>query len=555
MGETSAISGPAIRTSRWVLLTGLATGLGSFGYYYFQGLTTAHYDAKAHLVVARRLVDSLSPGYEQMGAHWLPLLHLLYLPAVLFDGQYLSGLIPSLISVFAFSLSGWLVFRISKRLTGSDMAGVFAAGVLLANPNLQYLQSSPMTEPVYMLLFLLALDSLIAWREVGGGRLPWAAALWIGLGAVCRYEGWYLAAGIGVLLVWDCSSGRLPLPRALRAATVLAGGFALPVAAHFGYIYYRLGDTFLHKVAKGAEVPAETYKRPFLAALYHAGELFQATALLPLLAAVAGLLLVLAARRDLDRRLPLMLLWIPSLINISALYWGLIYRVRYSILLVPAVAIFSSFLVGSGRSLRRVFLGAAILAMLLPWLPWLFPHKWKYNFLFAGPGILILPALALVLAFWALSRKRYAVPLLLLLVAGMQFPALRGESRAMLREALEHEFIEPQRSEVLSHLAEHYDGTRILIDMGRQAPLIYDSQLPVREFIYNEGGGGHWHRAIWAPHAEAGWICAEEGDEVWKLLHVDPPWLERYLLALQTRNFVLYRLQSDERELLLKRNE
>ena len=29
--------------------------------------------AKAHLVVARRLFDSVEPGYAQMGSHWLPL--------------------------------------------------------------------------------------------------------------------------------------------------------------------------------------------------------------------------------------------------------------------------------------------------------------------------------------------------------------------------------------------------------------------------------------------------------------------------------------------------
>ena len=74
-----------VNASRSILVLGATVGLGSFAYYKALGLTTAHYDAKAHLVVARRIVDSLEPGYLQMGIHWLPLIHLLYLPLVRSD--------------------------------------------------------------------------------------------------------------------------------------------------------------------------------------------------------------------------------------------------------------------------------------------------------------------------------------------------------------------------------------------------------------------------------------------------------------------------------------
>ena len=89
----------------------------------------------------------------------------MYLPFVIFQSQYRSGFLPSLISVFAFALSGWLTYRIVYRITGSVAPGIFAAAILLGNPNLEYLQSCPLTEPLYMVLLLLALDSLISWRE------------------------------------------------------------------------------------------------------------------------------------------------------------------------------------------------------------------------------------------------------------------------------------------------------------------------------------------------------------------------------------------------------
>ena len=137
MTSEQAYDGPGIdrRVSAWVLASGACIGVASFVYYYAQRLTTAHYDAKAHLVVARRMVDSVSPGYAQMGANWLPLIHLVYLPFVLNDSQYRSAVLPSLISVCCFALSGWLVYRIVARSSGSSAAGVFAAVILLANAN------------------------------------------------------------------------------------------------------------------------------------------------------------------------------------------------------------------------------------------------------------------------------------------------------------------------------------------------------------------------------------------------------------------------------------
>ena len=49
-----------------------AWGLIAAFHYHRLGLTLAHYDARAHLVVARRVFDSLTPGWQQVGAVWLP---------------------------------------------------------------------------------------------------------------------------------------------------------------------------------------------------------------------------------------------------------------------------------------------------------------------------------------------------------------------------------------------------------------------------------------------------------------------------------------------------
>ncbi len=530
-----------------VLLAGFLIGVVSFSYYFLHGLSMAHYDAKAHLLVARRMVDSTTPGYAQMGAHWLPLIHLLYLPFVLMDSQYRSALIPSLLSVCAFALSGWLVYRIAARLTGSVAAGLFAASVLLANANLQFLQSAPLTEPVYMVLSLLALDSLLRWREGGGTSIPRLPALWAALGALCRYEGWLFVAGVIGLLAYDLWRGNLPRKAAIRAMMAYCGIFAVPALAHFGYIYLQLGDTFFQRVVRGNPAPYETFHRPLASVLYHVSELAQAAAVIPLLIGLAGVGYAFSQRERLRGCRYYFLLWLPSVMNILALWWGLMYRVRYSALLIPAIAVFGSLLVSRDRLARRVIILSSLTVFLLPWISWIFPKRWEYHLMYPGPGLLLLPAAALILVLAGLSRERFRMPLLILAVLSMQIPVLEGESGPMLSEAMEHQYIEPERQQILKYLAARYDGSRIMIDVGRLAPLMYDSGLPVGEFICHDGDVVEWKQAISAPRRYAGWLCAEKGDEVWTLLAIDPHWADGYSLAVSTDNYVLYHLDSGDR--------
>ena len=82
-------------------------------HYHRLGLTLSHYDARGHLVVARRIVDSLTPGWQQIGAVWLPLPHLLNAIPVQVDPFYRTGASGVAISITAFALAtgslAWLI--------------------------------------------------------------------------------------------------------------------------------------------------------------------------------------------------------------------------------------------------------------------------------------------------------------------------------------------------------------------------------------------------------------------------------------------------------------
>src|SRR5580765_1207960 len=100
----------------------LAAALGgsyAAWHYHRLGLTLTHYDARGHLVVARRIADSITPGWQQIGAVWLPLPHLLNAIPVQIDLFYRSGASAVAISIMSFALATGAIAWIILRLTGS----------------------------------------------------------------------------------------------------------------------------------------------------------------------------------------------------------------------------------------------------------------------------------------------------------------------------------------------------------------------------------------------------------------------------------------------------
>ena len=79
------------------------------------GLALGHYDARAHLVVARRILDSLMPGWQQIGAVWLPLPHVLNMLPVQVDAWYRSGASAIAISIASMAVAAWALTRSRQR--------------------------------------------------------------------------------------------------------------------------------------------------------------------------------------------------------------------------------------------------------------------------------------------------------------------------------------------------------------------------------------------------------------------------------------------------------
>jgi hypothetical protein len=154
---------------------------------------------------------------------------------------------------------------------------------------------------------------------------------------------------------------------------------------------------------------------------------------------------------------------------------------------------------------------------------------------------MVLPVLGLLVVGLSRVAAQPSWLIGLLCLASMYLPGFAGEVRPMLSETREHAFLEPERRAVLDYIRREYDGTAVLVDIEKSAPLVYDTGIHLRNVLHGEGRATRWKRALNAPHAEAGWIWMMRDDMMWRRLQVDPHWADGYALALQTESFRVYR--------------
>jgi len=157
-----------------------------------RGYTLYYGDAEAHLNIARRILDSRSPGPEQLGTVWLPLPHLLMIPFVTRDSWWRSGWAGAIPSAASFVIAGTFLFAAARRLYLSTAAGVAAALLFALNPNMLYLQSIPMTEALFAASLAALLWATIWFRSTQSMWAVLAAAAASNAASLTRYEGWFL---------------------------------------------------------------------------------------------------------------------------------------------------------------------------------------------------------------------------------------------------------------------------------------------------------------------------------------------------------------------------
>jgi hypothetical protein len=468
----------------WVAI--VAMDLASLSFFATRGLSDLYGDGMAHVEGARRIFDSLAPGYQQIGTVWLPLFHLLAAPLAINNTLWRTGLAGSLISATAFAVAAWLIFRLGFEMNRNVAAGLLALANFLLCVSLLYLASAPMTEVPTILWAVLVTFFLFRFHQSGrNGALIWASIAAL-LGTLTRYDGWYLLpfATLFVLLSRR-DSWRERLQHAFVFCSIAVVGPLLWIA-HNAYRFHN---------------PFAFYDGPGSAKAIYAHQLFTTGFAYP----TDGSLWISAHYYLEDLRLVLGP-WSLILACLGAIVW-LVEREQWrrraaTLLLLVPIPFYVESLAFSSVAL---------------YVPTLFPHSY-YNLRY---GLEMAPALALLPSFLLsgrLSRETRAGLLVLLIavLAGQCVGAVwRGARKIpVVTEAVLNT---PCRAEaqqdVVRFLRDRYKGGEVFLDSGEWPCVMPQLGIPYRQIVTP----GDWSLAL-GLRSNAGdsihWIITERGDRV-----------------------------------------
>ena len=452
-------------------------------------LHIAHFDAKGHLLVPRRIIDNLNPGWRQIGAFWLPLPHVLYLPFVKSDYLYFSGLAGTPLSMISFVLAVWIFFRLVETIF--DRLAAFCVSLLyVTNPNLLYLQSTPLTENLSLLFFLSSVYSFVLFFQRNTRKYLVLASLFSVLGVLTRYENWFVFASMGLLLVILSLKERRGFKNFIQDALILGIPNFAAMALTFWINWYTTGHAYMDHSFKHTDFqPADgSFFLAFLVILYTIGNLISYD--WTVFALIGAVVLIRKRFRDTSFLASLAMLG-PFLLYLYEYWDNHPTRIRYGLPFVPIAIYFLSYLPGRSRLVTFLF------------------FVWTGHILLTSP-------------FYKLG------------------------SSELLKESMRDSENLSLQAPLLAHLHKNDDGKLILAAMGDVAPMLYDLKLPVKRYVH-EGAKPYWNDAVTYGHPEkvVGWVFMTQDDRVWKKLHDDPEFHKHFALVAKGGFLELYKLNPD----------
>lgn len=484
-----------------------------------RGYLLLYGDAVAHLGIARRILDSRNPGLVQLGGVWLPLPHLLMAPFVQRMEWWQNGLAGAWPSLVCYILSVAGIYRLARRMMAARWA--FAAAAFYAlNPNLLYLSTTAMTEPLFLAiviwLVLLTMECVSAIHaedsKLVARRLIFIALL-ILAAVFTRYDGWILGAAVWCVLTWQLSRKRevwrtVATSFAVFTLLTVAGPVSwLAYNQHFfhDWLDFMRGPYSAAAIDKRTTPPGAGHYRgwhnPLWALVLYtrsvqvdaaAWELgFGVMAL-----AIAGL--VLAIRRRIA--LASLLLWLPLPFYVYAVAYGSVpifipqlwphsyYNSRYGMEMLPALAVFTFLAVASVER----------------WLTTRQPLA----------GRLLQPVTLLLIVLNTIAMM-YRVPLVL----------KEAEVNSTTRVAFE---------KALAGILDSFPpGSPILMYNSSFVGALQDAGIPLRQTV-NEEDRDSWQAALNAPAEHAAYVVAIAGDAVSKAVAEHPEGLTEMTILCTT---------------------
>jgi hypothetical protein len=448
----------------------------------------AYGDAESHLNIAKRVVHSLTPGMAQLGGIWLPLPHMMMVPLVYFDTLWRTGLAGSIVSGLAYVLAGLYVYRLSLLLTKHHLASFFGFLVFATNPNVIYMQATPMTELPLIAFFVISSYYFIKYlvdRENVGALV--AAGFFGFCATLTRYDGWFLVAVEGVIIILihlkkslfpvsERGEGHFFLYATLAFVGIIGwlgwGWLILGNPLYFTASQFSAKSQQLGWLARG-QLPG--YHNLWLSFVYYAVTSMSNIGILLTGVFGVGLATYLWGNREKDRFLVAWLLLVPFIFYVVTMFIG------QSMIFIPHIT----------------------------------PVTFDWRLFNVRYGLMMVPVAAIFVAY-LFAKVKWQNRVLLVTLFLLQFGLyLIGYSKVTTFEDGTVGLSSGRRPDAERWLAQNYDSGLVLMDDYSRIISVIRSKIPMQNMIYI-GTKPYWERSMVAPQDYARWVIVQKGDSVWK---------------------------------------
>jgi hypothetical protein len=484
----------SLRTSGAALCAIILVAVGSLYYFFSRGLTNLYGDGLAHVEGARRLFDSLTPGYPEIGSAWLPLYHILAAPLALNTYLWRTGLAGSLISAAAFVVTAWFLFRLSFELNCGLFAAILSLVIFCLCPSMAYLATVPLTEALALMWAVLVVFGLFRFQQSGktGALIGTAVAAFFG--TLTRYDGWFLLPFAAAFVFWARSGEWRLRFRHTLVFSLIAGFGPILWFLHGAYRYGNALDFYngphSAKAFYAQQLATTAFRYPtdgsyLISARYYLADLIWNMGAWPLEFALLGLMIWALDAHERGRRACVLLFLVPFVfyvqsmahsavpIYVPSLFPFTYYNLRYGIEMLPAVAIFPSFLLPSHVAPR---------------------------------------ARAVLLAILATA----------ILGQDIEMVSQGAENLAVVQEGIQNNPCRSKRQQTLiEYLGSHYDGKIILVAAGKWPCVMPRVGIPFRNTL-SEPNDAAWHQLRNGLPSWVGWIIRGNDDEVDQVMRAYP---------------------------------
>ncbi|HLZ64563.1 MAG TPA: glycosyltransferase [Ktedonosporobacter sp.] len=482
------VSGPKIRNMGLLatVLTACIASISACVYFMHRHQVLLYADAYSHMRLARSVFDSITPGMAQLGGVWLPLPHVLMLPLIWNSYLWHSGLAGSIVSMACYVATAAYLYLSVQQLTHSGGVSFLCSLLFLFNPNILYLQATPLSELVWIWTMTMTTYYFLLWARRDSPKDLILAAAGSFLATLARYEGWAVFCWL-LLMVVGIGLLRRHRREQIQSNVLLfgsLGGFGIVLwllwnQVIFGdYLYFQHGmlspQVFLVRVFQSQGL-FYTYHNIQIAFLTYAIDAMQTCGPTILIAAACAVLLFLLRQRISPEFLAVTALLVPFFLYVYTLYTG------QAIIWVPGAV--------PRSQLIQIF-------------------NVRYGATMVVPAAIFLSVLMHTSYDWLHGHLRTITKVLVgLVILGQVLLVASGSNLALEDGQRGASCIGPHPVNV--YLARHYSGGRILLDLMTDDSSITETGLDFRTIVY-DGSGPLWKRALHQPDSVVDWIIIDK---------------------------------------------